>query len=67
MDKHQQFFNSHFNVIEIGIGVWTSLVTQLVIVCIYVCVCVCVCVCGEGQGSLVCCGPWRHEELDTTW
>ena len=21
----------------------------------------------EGQGSLVCCGPWRHKELDMTW
>ena len=21
---------------------------------------------GEGQGSLVCCSPWSHEELDTT-
>ena len=21
---------------------------------------------GEGQGSLVCCSPWGHEELDTT-
>ena len=21
---------------------------------------------GERQGSLVCCGPWGHEELDTT-
>ena len=21
---------------------------------------------GEGQGSLVCCSPWTHEELDTT-
>ena len=20
----------------------------------------------EGQGSLVCCSPWGHEELDTT-
>ena len=20
----------------------------------------------EGQGSLVCCGPWGHEMLDTT-
>ena len=20
----------------------------------------------EGQGSLVCCGPWGHKELDTT-
>ena len=20
----------------------------------------------EGQGSLVCCSPWDHEELDTT-
>ena len=22
---------------------------------------------GEGQGSLVCCSPWGHEELDMTW
>ena len=22
---------------------------------------------GEGQRSLVCCSPWGHEELDTTW
>ena len=22
---------------------------------------------GEGQGSLVCCSPWGHEESDTTW
>ena len=22
---------------------------------------------GEGQGSLVCCSPWGHKELDTTW
>ena len=22
---------------------------------------------GEGQGSLACCGPWGHEELDITW
>ena len=22
---------------------------------------------GEGQGSLVCCSPWGHEKLDTTW
>ena len=22
---------------------------------------------GEGQGSLVCCGPWGLKELDTTW
>ena len=22
---------------------------------------------GERQGSLVCCGPWGHKELDTTW
>ena len=21
---------------------------------------------GEGQGSLVCCSPWGHEELDMT-
>ena len=21
---------------------------------------------GDGQGSLVCCGPWGHKELDTT-
>ena len=21
---------------------------------------------GEGQGSLVCCNPWGHKELDTT-
>ena len=21
---------------------------------------------GEGQGSLVCCGPWAREESDTT-
>ena len=21
----------------------------------------------EGQGSLVCCKPWGHEELDMTW
>ena len=21
---------------------------------------------GSGQGSLVCCSPWYHEELDTT-
>jgi len=21
----------------------------------------------EGQGSLVCCSPWVHKELDTTW
>ena len=21
---------------------------------------------GDGQGSLVCCGPWGREELDTT-
>ena len=21
---------------------------------------------GEGQGSLVCCSPWRHKESDTT-
>ena len=21
---------------------------------------------GEGQGSLVCCHPWGHKELDTT-
>ena len=21
---------------------------------------------GERQGSLVCCGPWGHKELDTT-
>ena len=21
---------------------------------------------GEEQGSLVCCGPWGHKELDTT-
>ena len=21
---------------------------------------------GDGQGGLVCCSPWRHEELDTT-
>ena len=20
----------------------------------------------EGQGSLACCSPWRHKELDTT-
>ena len=22
---------------------------------------------GEGRGSLPCCSPWGHEELDTTW
>ena len=22
---------------------------------------------GEGQGSLVCCSPWGHKELDMTW
>ena len=22
---------------------------------------------GEGQGSLVCCSPWGHEESDKTW
>ena len=22
---------------------------------------------GEGHGCLVCCSPWGHEELDTTW
>ena len=22
---------------------------------------------GEGQGSWACCGPWGHNELDTTW
>ena len=22
---------------------------------------------GEGQGSLACCSPWGHKELDTTW
>ena len=21
----------------------------------------------EGQGSLACCSPWGHKELDTTW
>ena len=21
----------------------------------------------DGQGSLVCCSPWGHKELDTTW
>ena len=21
---------------------------------------------GDGQGSLVCCSPWGHRELDTT-
>ena len=21
----------------------------------------------EGQGDLVCCSPWSHEELYTTW
>ena len=21
---------------------------------------------GEGQGSLACCSPWRHKELDKT-
>ena len=21
---------------------------------------------GKGQGSLACCGPWGHKELDTT-
>ena len=21
---------------------------------------------GDGQGRLVCCGPWHHKELDTT-
>ena len=21
---------------------------------------------GEGQGSLVCCSPWGHRDLDTT-
>ena len=21
----------------------------------------------EGQASLVCCSPWGHKELDTTW
>ena len=22
---------------------------------------------GEGQGRLVCCSPWGHEESDITW
>ena len=22
---------------------------------------------GEGQGSLMCCSPWGHEESDMTW
>ena len=22
---------------------------------------------GEGQGGLVCCSPWRREELGMTW
>ena len=22
---------------------------------------------GEGQGSLECCSPWGHQELDMTW
>ena len=22
---------------------------------------------GEGQGSLTCCSPWGHKELDTAW
>ena len=22
---------------------------------------------GEGQGGLVCCSPWGHEESATTW
>ena len=22
---------------------------------------------GDGQGSLACCSPWCHKELDTTW
>ena len=22
---------------------------------------------GEGQGSLACCSPWGHKELDTMW
>ena len=22
---------------------------------------------GDGQGSLVCCGPWGRNELDKTW
>ena len=22
---------------------------------------------GDGQGSLACCSPWGHKELDTTW
>ena len=22
---------------------------------------------GDGQGGLVCCSPWGHKELDTTW
>ena len=21
---------------------------------------------GDGQGSLACCGPWGHKDLDTT-
>ena len=21
---------------------------------------------GDGQGALVCCGPWGHKELETT-
>ena len=36
MDKHQKFFSSHFNVIEICIGDWTSLVAHLVIMCVYI-------------------------------
>ena len=35
MEKHQNFFSSHFNVIEIRIGGWTSLLAQLVIVYMY--------------------------------
>ena len=22
---------------------------------------------GEGQGGLLCCSPWGHEDSDTTW
>ena len=40
MDKHQNFFSSHFNVIEICIGDWTSLVAHLVIVCVYIYICI---------------------------